>query len=162
MKRNILFVCSFNAGRSILAESVMNAVAGEHFVGYSAGEAPRPGVHPDALALLQAKGHDTSPLRSKSWREFMADNAPPIDLAITLCNNAEGEMCMDLASRFPVAHWDIPDPALGTTEDERRLLFEQAYACLRRDILDMVDLPEIFVGERFANAVTRIGYTKAA
>jgi len=158
MKRTVLFLCSFNIGRSIMAESLLNAIGGDVFEAYSAGEAPKSAIHPQAAATLLNHGHSLSGLNPKSWQSFLAASGPSIDLAITLCNNAEGEMCMALSERFPVAHWDIPDPALATSEAERAQLFELVYQNLKHLIEGLTDLPEDYFGQRLADAVTRLGF----
>lgn len=158
MKRTVLFLCSFNIGRSIMAECLLNAIGGDFFEAYSAGEAPRSDIHPQAAATLVHHGHSLSGLKPKSWASFLAADGPSIDLAITLCNNAEGEMCLALSERFPVAHWDIPDPALATAVAERAQLFEAAYQKLKHLIEGLTDLPGDYFGQRLADAATRLGF----
>ena len=163
--RNVLFLCTANSARSILAEAILNAKGGKRFRAFSAGTQPRGEPNPLALELLAAKGHATSGLRSKSWDEFTAPDAPKIDLVITVCDNAKGESCPIYPGHPMQAHWGIPDPA-GEVDDGELAAFETAYARLsqRVDALlaldpDALDPPIwrraiIAIGQEFEGSTT--------
>ena len=128
-KLNVIFICTGNSARSILAESILRHEAGERFNAYSAGTRPAGEPNPFALALLKEKSHDISGLRSKNLDEFQKDGAPKMDFIFTVCDSAANEEC-PLWSGQPVSgHWGIPDPAAvaGSDADKRRA-FEAAYA----------------------------------
>ena len=108
---NVLFLCTGNSARSILAEALMNRVGGERFRGYSAGSFPKPEVHPMTFEVLREHGFPTEGLRSKSWDEFAAPNAPVMDFIFTVCDNAAGETCPVWPGHPMTAHWGIEDPA---------------------------------------------------
>jgi arsenate reductase len=111
MVRNVLFICTGNSARSILAEGLMNAMGQERFRAYSAGSHPRGAVHPLALQTLQSMGVATQGLRSKAWEEFAAPGAPAMDLIFTVCDQAAGEACPFWPGAPVTAHWGLPDPA---------------------------------------------------
>ena len=129
MKRNVLFLCTGNSARSILAEAYLNARGGGRFVAHSAGSRPAGKVNPFAIELLKQNGFDTTGLRSKSWDEFAVPGAPPLDFVVTVCDNAAGEACPLWPGRPVTAHWSIADPAgvQGSDEDKRKA-FMQAFA----------------------------------
>ncbi len=158
--KNILFLCRYNAGRSILAEAIANACQDSEYRAWSAGEEPQAEIHPMAAALLQAKGMSLEGLRSKSWREFIGEDAPCIDLAITLCNNLVGEMCMPLTGIRNIAHWDTVDPGQAATPEDRRIAFDVAFNTLSRNIHDLNDLPD-YKDQRLVAATNRIGWANA-
>jgi arsenate reductase len=137
---NVLFLCTANSARSILAEAVLNRIGGDRFRAYSAGSFPRGRVNPVALELLRSLGHDTSGFRSKSWDEFATEDAPRIDLVVTVCDNAAGEICPIWPGHPLKAHWGIEDPAsadgLGKLD-----AFRKAYDYLRAKIGRLVTLP---------------------
>lgn len=127
--RNVLFLCTGNSARSILAEAILNRDGDDSFHGYSAGSHPRGEVHPAALAMLLELGLPTDGLRSKSWDEFAAPGAPPIHYVITVCDNAAGEVCPIWPGNPAKAHWGIPDPAAVTGAGQREA-FLMAYRSL--------------------------------
>ena len=137
--RNVLFLCTANSARSILAEAILAVRAPGRFGAYSAGSRPRGEPNPLALQLLAAKGHDTTRFRSKSWDEFTAPDAPQMDLVITVCDNAKGESCPIWPGHPAQAHWGIPDPAgMG----ESLAGFETAYRRLSERIDALLALDE--------------------
>ncbi|CDY74634.1 Arsenate reductase [Caballeronia glathei] len=141
-KYKVLFLCTHNSARSILAEAALNEVAGDRFVGYSAGSHPGTGPNPFALDLLRAQGISTDGLRSKSWDEFAEDGAPQIDFIFTVCDDAAGEVCPIWPGRPAKAHWGVPDPSTfeGTDEGKRRA-FLHAFVQMRKRIELFVNLP---------------------
>lgn len=144
--RNVLFLCTANSARSILAEAILAARGGTRFAAYSAGSNPRGVPNPVALRLLRELGHDTAPLRSKSWSEFAEPAAPTMHAVITVCDNARGESCpiwpMNADWGRPLqAHWGIPDPA-GQGSDGEMGDFAIAYARLAARVDAMLALDE--------------------
>ncbi len=139
---HVLFLCTGNSARSILAEAILNRLGGGRVHAFSAGSQPRGAVHPLALELLDEEGLATAGLRSKSWDEYAAPGAPPIDLVFTVCDNAAAETCPVWPGRPAAAHWGIPDPAAAIgTESERRRAFRTAYEALEVRIKRFVALP---------------------
>jgi protein-tyrosine-phosphatase len=132
---NVLFLCTGNSARSIMAEAILNKLGNGHFRAFSAGSQPKGQVHPQTLGLLERLGHDTSGFHSKSWNEFARDGAPRLDHVITVCNNAAGESCPIMPGKPIKEHWDIPDPAAATgNRDQVAAAFRQAYDMLQERI----------------------------
>ncbi len=139
---NVLFLCTGNSARSILAEAIMNREGGGRFRAYSAGSQPRGEVHPVALVLLKRLNHDTGFARSKSWDEFAGPGAPVMDFVFTVCDNAAAEICPIWPGQPMSAHWGIPDPAVAAGNDvEVHLAFSEAYRMLANRISIFVNLP---------------------
>ncbi len=142
MTYNILFLCTGNSARSILAEAVVNKEAAGRFKAYSAGSTPKGEVNPHALALVEALGFAASDFRSKSWDEFARPGAPPLDFVITVCDNAAGEVCPIWPGQPMSAHWGIPDPAAATgSEAEIAAAFAEAARQLGTRIRLFLSLP---------------------
>ena len=136
---NVLFLCTGNSARSILAEALMNHWGSGRFRGFSAGSFPKGAVHPLALELLRRLGLPSESFRSKSWNEFAEPGAPPMDFVITVCDQAAGETCPVWPGHPVVAHWGVPDPAAVTgSEKERQQAFGDA---LERRVKLFVKLP---------------------
>ena len=141
---NVLFLCTGNSARSILAEALANnlAVSKAKFRGYSAGSHPKGAVNPFALELLEQSRIPTDGLRSKSWDEFAKSDAPVMDFVITVCDQAAGEQCPYWPGQPVTAHWGMPDPAAVTgTEDRKRRAFSDTASMLRRRIELFASLP---------------------
>ena len=139
---NVLFLCTGNSARSIMAEAILGKVGAEKFRAYSAGSQPKGQVNPHAVALLQSLGHDTSGFRSKSWNEFAKPGAPALDFAFTVCDNAAGEICPVWPGQPMTAHWGIPDPAEAKgSPAEIALAFKDAYRMLHQRIGVFTALP---------------------
>lgn len=139
---NVLILCTGNSARSILGEVLFNALGKGRFKAYSAGSKPAGKVNPGALEWLHANGHSTEGLRSKSWDEFAAPGAPPLDFVFTVCDNAAGEVCPIWPGQPVTAHWGIPDPAAVDGPDvERHKAFDEAFRVLERRISLFVSLP---------------------
>ncbi len=138
---NVLFLCTGNSARSILAESILQQEGEGRFQAFSAGSQPKSEPHPLALELLQQLEHPLDGLRSKSWDEFAGDDAPQMDFIITVCDNAAGETCPVWPGKPASAHWGIPDPAAATgSEDQQRRAFAQAYARMSARIVKFTGL----------------------
>jgi len=139
---NVLFLCTGNSARSILAEALLNQKGKGNFTAYSAGSHPSGAPRPEALALLQSAGISIEGLRSKSWDEFAAPGAPHMDFVFTVCDNAAKEACPYWPGQPMAAHWGIPDPAAvkGTPEEITRA-FRDAFVVLDRRIGLFLSLP---------------------
>jgi arsenate reductase (thioredoxin) len=139
---NVLFLCTGNSARSILAEQLLNHWGAGLFRGFSAGSHPKGQVHPIALALLQQMKLSTEGLRSKSWEEFAAPGAPPLDFVFTVCDNAAGEMCPVWPGQPITAHWGVEDPAaVDGSETDKWLAFRKAFRALESRIRIFTSLP---------------------
>ncbi|TIX49392.1 arsenate reductase ArsC [Alteraurantiacibacter aquimixticola] len=157
MTRNVLFLCTGNSARSILAEAIINQKGTGRFKAYSAGSHPRGVPNPLAIELLEQEGHDVSGLRSKSWTEFAALDAPFLHCVITVCDNAKGETCPIWPGHPIQTHWGIPDPA-GMQDDGRPEDFRIAYDRLSRRVDAMLKLDEDQLDARdWRDALTAIG-----
>ncbi len=139
---NVLFICTGNSARSILAEGLLNGLGNGRFRAYSAGSLPKGQVHPLALATLRDFSLPADGYRSKSWDEFAAAGAPRMDFIITVCDNAAGEVCPIWPGHPMTAHWGVPDPATHDAESEAaRLAFHDAARMLKRRIELLLSLP---------------------
>lgn len=138
----ILILCTGNSARSIMAEAIINTLGAGRFVAHSAGSQPAGRVHPLALEKLSAIGYPTAQLRSKSWDEFAAADAPQMDFIITVCDNAAGETCPLWPGQPISAHWGFPDPAaVQGSEAEQRAAFEQVFQRITQRVRLLLDLP---------------------
>ena len=141
-KYNVLFLCTGNSARSIMAEVILSHWPGQRFVAYSAGSFPKDDVHPLALKLLQSMNMETDSLRSKSWDEFIGAQAPRMDFVFTVCDNAANETCPIWTGSPMTAHWGIADPAAAEGDEAQRLAaFRTAFAELESRIRLFADLP---------------------
>jgi protein-tyrosine-phosphatase len=139
---NVLFLCTGNSARSIMAEAIMNRVGAGKFKGYSAGSMPKGQVHPLTINLLNKLNYDTTALRSKSWEEFTAPNAPVMDFVFTVCDNAANEVCPIWPGQPMSAHWGVPDPAEAEGDNtQRALAFADTYRMLNNRIGIFTSLP---------------------
>ena len=139
---NVLFLCTGNSARSVLAESYLNAAGRGRFHAYSAGSFPTGKVNPFALELLQKNNMPTEGLRSKAWDEFANDGAPKMDIVITVCDQAAGEACPVWPGRPITAHWGVEDPAAATgSDDDKRAAFMKAFATLQKRVALLTSLP---------------------
>jgi protein-tyrosine-phosphatase len=139
---NVLFLCTGNSARSILAEAILNKVGGSRFHAFSAGSHPKGKVHPYTLQLLESLNFDTSFARSKDWNEFATPGAPRMDFVFTVCDDAANEACPVWPGQPMTAHWGVPDPAaVEGTEAEKHLAFADAYRMLNNRISIFVNLP---------------------
>jgi protein-tyrosine-phosphatase len=138
----VLFLCTGNSARSILAECILNREGQGRFRAFSAGSQPKGQVHPFAIDLLKKLNHPTAGLRSKSWDEFAVPDAPHLDFVFTVCDNAASEVCPIWPGQPMTAHWGVPDPAAAEgTEAERRFAFADAYRMLHNRISVFTSLP---------------------
>jgi arsenate reductase (thioredoxin) len=139
---NVLFLCTGNSARSIMAEAIMNRVGAGKFKGYSAGSMPKGQVHPLTINLLNKLNYDTMALRSKSWEEFAAPGAPVMDFVFTVCDNAANEVCPIWPGQPMSAHWGVPDPAEAEGDEAHRALaFADTYRMLNNRIGIFTSLP---------------------
>lgn len=141
-KLNVLFICAGNSARSIFAESILRTEAAQMFNVYSAGTNPQSELNPFAVEMLNDKGHDIAPLRSKHMSEFQGDDAPVMDFVFTVCDQAANEECAAWHGQPISAHWGVEDPVKAEGSDaEKRLAFQQAYGQLRNRIRAFSALP---------------------
>ena len=139
---NVLFLCTGNSARSILAEAILNRLGAGRFAGFSAGSDPKPQPHPQTIALLKRLNHPTDDLRSKSWEEFAAPGAPELDFVFTVCDRAASEVCPVWPGQPMSAHWGLPDPAaVEGTEAEVAAAFADAYRMLTARLTAFASLP---------------------
>ncbi|MGA9978756.1 MAG: arsenate reductase ArsC [Candidatus Sulfotelmatobacter sp.] len=139
---NVLFLCTGNSARSIMAEAIMNEKGRPNFVAYSAGSHPSGKVRPEALRELEAAHLPTTGLRSKSWDEFARPEAPRLDFVFTVCDNAANEVCPIWPGQPVTAHWGVPDPAaVRGSEEEITQAFREAFFLLERRISLFLSLP---------------------
>jgi protein-tyrosine-phosphatase len=139
---NVLFLCTHNSARSVIAECIMNRLGMGRFRGFSAGSAPRGSVHPYALDLLRHQNYDVSGLRSKSWDEFAGPDAPRMDFVFTVCDDAADEVCPVWPGQPMTAHWGLPDPSAAEgSEAEKRYAFADTHRMLYQRIGIFVNLP---------------------
>jgi arsenate reductase len=138
----VLFLCTGNSARSIIAEAILNRVGAGKFHAYSAGSRPKGKVHPETLRLLRSLNYDTSGFRSKSWAEFAKPGKPALDFVFTVCDNAAGETCPVWPGQPMTAHWGVPDPAEAKGNPaEIALAFKDAYRMLNQRIGIFTALP---------------------
>ncbi len=139
--KSVLFLCTGNSARSILAEAILNSRGAGRFRGYSAGSHPTGTINPVAVDTLARMGLSAEGLRSKSWDEFGGPDAPVFDFIITVCDAAAGEICPVWPGHPTTAHWGVPDPAAVVGDTERAQAFRDAYAALGRRIDRFLELP---------------------
>ena len=141
---NVLFLCTHNSARSILAEAILNHICGGRFKAFSAGSSPRENQQPNPIGLqtLQHAGISTEGLRSKNWDEFALPDTPHMDLIITVCDNAAGEVCPYWPGQPATAHWSYPDPSAGDGDDAHKAeAFRQTLHAIHRRLELLVNLP---------------------
>jgi protein-tyrosine-phosphatase len=139
---NVLFLCTGNSARSILAESILRKDGGRHFRAFSAGSQPKGAVNPFAIRVLKSLDYPTDDLRSKSWEEFANPDAPVMDFVFTVCDNAAGESCPVWPGQPMTAHWGIEDPAEAAgTDIEKEAAFVAAFRFLKNRIAAFTSLP---------------------
>jgi protein-tyrosine-phosphatase len=164
MPHRVLFVCTGNSARSILAEATLRAWGGSRFEAFSAGSKPAGTIHPCALRILAAEGIATTGLRSKSWDEFSGTDAPAIDLVVTVCDSAAAETCPVFFGDFVRTHWGLPDPAAVEGSDaDRQAAFTHAHAVIKARLLAFLALPAPTWADResLKIALDRIGLVQS-
>ena len=155
---NILFLCTHNSARSILAEALLNDMGQDRFKAYSAGSSPRENQQPNPLGLqvLQKAGIATDGLRSKSWDEFASPGAPKMDLIITVCDNAAGEVCPIWPGHPATAHWGYADPSEGDGSDAEKLeAFRKTMHAMKRRMEILISLPKDKLEKRVLQGTAR-------
>lgn len=160
----VLVLCTGNSARSILGEAIINQLGGDRIRAFSAGSKPKGVPHPGALRLLSSKGIDTSHFRSKSWDEFATPGAPAIDVAITVCGNAAGEVCPFFTGTPVRAHWGLPDPAdVEGSDADVDTAFARTWALLEMRVQAMLALPLMTLDrDAMHDALNRIGQMEGA
>jgi len=139
---NVLFLCTGNSARSIMAETILNSLGAKRFRAYSAGSHPAGSVNPIAIGWLKKNRFDTDSLRSKSWDEFAAPGAPVMDFVLTVCDNAAGEVCPVWPGQPISAHWGVEDPvSVQGTSEEKEKAFSNVFLILNRRISIFISLP---------------------
>ncbi len=164
MKHRVLFLCTGNSARSVLAEATLRAWAGNRYEVFSAGSQPTGKINPFAITQLAAEGIPTAGLRSKSWDEFAEAGVAPIDLVVTVCDAAAAETCPVVFGDFLRTHWGLPDPAAVEGDDAtKREAFRQAHRTVKARLLAFLALPEEAWNDRAAlrTALDRIGFVQA-
>ena len=161
---NVLFLCTGNSARSILAEAIVNSLGEGRFKAFSAGSTPKGAVHPQALALLGSEGFDLSGFRSKPWDEFAVPGAPHLHFVITVCDNAAGEVCPIWPGQPITAHWGMPDPAAVEGDPATvALAFAGTYRMLQNRIRLFASLPIESLGRlAIKQRMDDIGHDQAA
>ncbi len=156
---NVLFLCTGNSARSVIAEAILNRRGAGRFRAFSAGSMPTGEVHPYSIEVLNKLGYPTGELRSKSWDEFAGGDAPNLDFVFTVCDNAAGEVCPVWPGRPMTAHWGIRDPAAAEgTDAERRRTFVEAHRLLTDRIEEFIELPfEALEASALQQRLARIG-----
>ena len=156
---NVLFLCTGNSARSIMAEAIMNYKGRPNFTAYSAGSHPSGAVRPEAIAELESAGLPTDGLRSKSWDEFAKPDAPKLDFVFTVCDNAAKEVCPLWPGQPLTAHWGVPDPAaVRGTAEEIQDAYRDAFVTLERRIGLFLSLPLATIDElAIKQEIDRIG-----
>ena len=162
MKRRVLFLCTGNSARSVLAEATLRAWAGNRFDVFSAGSQPTGTVNPHALTPLAAEGISTAGLRSKSWDECAVEGAAPMDLVITVCDAAAAESCPVVFGDFLRAHWGLPDPAGVEGDEAAKEAFLQAHRIVKARLMALLALPADVWEDRavLKEALDRIGFVE--
>lgn len=163
MKRRVLFLCTGNSARSVLAEATLRAWAGNRFEVFSAGSQPTGSVNPYALAQLSVEGIPTAGLRSKSWDEFSTEDSAPMELVVTVCDAAAAETCPVVFGDFLRTHWGLPDPAaVEGSQEEKREAFRQAHRIVKARLLAFLALPAEVWNDRadLKIALDRIGFVE--
>lgn len=139
---NVLFLCTHNSARSVMAEALLNVIGRGRFKAFSAGSSPSGRVNPFAIEMARTIGYMPAEIRSKSWDEFAAQDAPKMDIIITVCDNAAGEACPFWPGHPATAHWGFPDPSSVTgSDDEKRHAFDQVFHDIRRRVELLANLP---------------------
>ena len=164
MTHRVLFLCTGNSARSVLAEATLRDWGGGRFEAFSAGSQPTGRINPFALEQLAADGIPTSGLRSKSWDEFSGDDAPSIDVVVTVCDSAAAETCPVFFGDFIRTHWGLPDPAaVEGSDDDKRAAFAQAHAVIGKRLTALLAIAPDTWSDRevLKRALDRIGFIEA-
>lgn len=158
---NILFLCTGNSARSIMAEALATTLSKGKFIGYSAGSQPGGQVNPFAVAKVEKTGYPIEKLRSKSWDEFATEDAPHMDFVITVCDNAAGEVCPLWPGHPVTAHWSFQDPAAALgTEEEKQAVFDKVFRQIAIRMQSFINLPFALLDkEAIQKEVRKIGDT---